>query len=520
MPKQKTSKKTSNKKHATRDFRKEFKVLLTTKPEGPVSDALVVFLKKGQKKISFAKKECDKAIETYIRASEFEGEFKEFKTIYGSDLFHAKRLILVGLGDEKKFDEIKAMQVGGVLTTELQKQKATRVLLVQPDLKHPGPPLVARSLLLGMHLASFTFLDYKSDEVRNKKLKELPPLSEVTFWAPNDKGGKIEAALHEAGTIAEGCNFTRRLVGGPSNDVTPTALAKAAQSIATTSKINVTVWDKDRIAKEGFGGLLAVNQGSEEPPKFIIIEYRGGAASQQPIVLIGKGITFDTGGISLKPADKMGDMISDMGGAAAVLGILKIISTLNFKTNVVGLIPTTDNMPSGKAYKPGDVIRMYSGKTVEIISTDAEGRMLLADALAYSGHFKPRALIDIATLTGACQLILGDEALGIFGNNRKLLDAIKTAAEKADEKVFELPSFEGYRPMIDSTSADIKNAAGRIAGASTAGFFLKEFVPKNTPWVHMDIAGICLSEKDRDYILKGPTGVPVRLIVQLISDMS
>jgi leucyl aminopeptidase len=263
--------------------------------------------------------------------------------------------------------------------------------------------------------------------------------------------------------------------------------------------------------------LLGVAKGSAEPARFIVLEYRGGAKEHPPVALVGKGLTFDSGGISIKPAEKMEEMKSDMAGGAAVMGAIMAAADLRLPVNIVGLIPATENLPGGRAYKPGDILKSLSGKTIEIISTDAEGRLILADALTYAERFKPVAIIDLATLTGACVIALGDLAIGMLGTDKELKNKLRDAAEKTGERVWELPLWEDYHELIKSDVADFKNTGGRPGGAITAAAFLSKFIGKS-PWVHLDIAGPAWLTKDRSYIPKGATGIGVRLLVQFLKD--
>ena len=294
--------------------------------------------------------------------------------------------------------------------------------------------------------------------------------------------------------------------------MTPSDLAKAAVSLKQKN-LSVKVLEKKDAERLGMGAYLSVAKGSKEPLKFIVLEYKG--SKGKPLALIGKSITFDSGGISLKPSDGMEKMKYDMAGGAAVLGVLKAASALKLPVNLIGILPATENLPGGSATKPGDIARSITGKTVEIINTDAEGRLILADAIGYAKRFKPKAIIDIATLTGACSVALGNEAIAMMGNDRKLLDKIKKSAENTYERVWEMPLFDEYKEYIKSDIADVKNTGGKNGSLVTAAYFLYEFAEK-TPWVHLDIAGTAWAEKDKPYIPKGASGISVRLIMDLI----
>lgn len=492
----------------------------TVSTDGLETEALVVCAKKGDRKLAGPRSEMA-PLESLIAASDFSGDHKEIKIVFGA-LKRGLKFVLAGLGDERHLSPIRVMQLAGAIVTELRRNRVRSATIVVPNLRRPSLEDFAEAFSLASHLANFSMLIYKSAEIRKKKLEEQPQLRrlDLCFTAATAAAmKKIETAISQGEGLADGCNLTRSLIAGPSNVVTPEFLAETAIALSKRPNIKTTVWNLSEIKKAGFGGLVAVNQGAEKEARFIIVEYSAGKKSERPIVLVGKGVTFDTGGISIKPSANMEDMIYDMGGSAAVLGVLRAISNLGVKKNVVGLIPTTENMPSGTAYKPGDILTMFNKKTVEVINTDAEGRLILADALAYSERFKPRALVDIATLTGACHAMLADEACGVFSNDPKLLKAVQTVADRVDERIFPLPSFEGYRALIDSTTADIKNTGGRYAGATTAAMFLREFVPDGTPWIHFDIAGSCCSSRDREYLAKGPTAVPVRIMVELVKTL-
>jgi leucyl aminopeptidase len=299
----------------------------------------------------------------------------------------------------------------------------------------------------------------------------------------------------------------------PGNQCTPTFLGKTAQELGARHGIKVTVLGKDEIIKEGMGALWSVAQGSAEEPRFIVLEYDG--APGAPVVLVGKGVTFDTGGISIKPAANMEDMKFDMSGAAAVLGTFEMLGRLRPKVRVVGLVPTTENMPSGTAVKPGDVVRSHFGKTIEIINTDAEGRLILCDALSYARRFSPAAVVDIATLTGAIVVALGNSTSGLMGTDEALIAELRAAGDRADERVWPLPLHEDYREIMKSDIADVKNAGGRGAGSITAGWFLREFV-EGYPWAHLDIAGTAYSDREDATRVKGPTGIGVRLFSEFV----
>jgi leucyl aminopeptidase len=308
------------------------------------------------------------------------------------------------------------------------------------------------------------------------------------------------------------------LVTLPGNLATPTILAERARKVATRAGIHFHTVQKDEAAELGMGAFLAVAQGSEEPALLVVMDYQPAAAEAAPVVLVGKGITFDSGGISIKPSEHMEMMKHDMAGAAAAIGTMQVVAALELPLRVIAIIPFTENLPSGKAYKPGDVIHTMSGLTVEVINTDAEGRMVLADAITYAARYQPQAMVDLATLTGACIVALGDDVAGLMGNHDGMLARVQAAAEKSGENVWPLPLWDSYFEMLKSDVADFKNVGNRKAGAITGGLFLKQFVPAGVPWAHLDIAGSAWAEKDRALVPKGATGMGVHLLVRMLLD--
>jgi leucyl aminopeptidase len=323
------------------------------------------------------------------------------------------------------------------------------------------------------------------------------------------------AAVQRGSAIGDGINLARQLAMLPGNICTPDHLANTARDIASRRGMNVTVLGRAEMKAEKMGSFLAVAQGTPQDPKLIALEHRKGPAGSKPVVLIGKGLCFDSGGISIKPAQGMEHMKFDMCGAAGVLGAMDTIGALGLPINVVGLIGSTTNMPSGEAMNPGDVVQSHLGKFIEIVNTDAEGRLVLADVLSYARRFDPAAVIDAATLTGACVVALGHSASGVFGNDQALIDEVLAAGRSSGDTGWQLPLFDDYKELILTDAADIKNTGGRAAGAISAAMFLKEFA-ETFPWVHLDIAGTAYSETDLGFIPKGPTGVPVSLFVDFV----
>ena len=363
----------------------------------------------------------------------------------------------------------------------------------------------------GLGQGAWFFDELKTPPTNDEK---KPPVTSVNVRGDQSELAELTAGQATGAAIAEGQALTRRLQFLPPNRCTPSFLAETAQELGQRLGITVTVLDRAALEKEGMGALLAVSQGSATEPRFMTLEYKGGGDAP-PVAIVGKGITFDTGGISIKPAASMEDMKYDMSGAAAVLGAMEAIGRIKPKVNVVGVVPSCDNMPSGTAVRPADVVKSHFGKNIEIVNTDAEGRLILADALSYVRRFKPAAVLDAATLTGAAIFVTGHQATPIMGNDDALIEEVKRAADKSGERVWPLPMFDEFRDQNKSDIADVKNSGGRPAGTITAGWFLREFV-EGYPWVHLDVAGTAYTESDSPPLPKGPAGVPMRLFVEWV----
>jgi leucyl aminopeptidase len=363
----------------------------------------------------------------------------------------------------------------------------------------------------GLSRGAWDFTDYRTQPPAKDRPK---PLVEGVVIASDARAAR--PALAAGVALGEGQRLARRLQQLPGNVCTPEYLARTARDIAKRHRLRVTVFGRRDLKRLKMESFLAVAAGTPQDPKLIVLEYRGGRRGDAPVALVGKGLCFDSGGISIKPAQGMEMMKYDMSGAAGVLGALEAIARLKLRINVVGLIGSTTNMPSGTSMNPGDVVTASNGKTIEILNTDAEGRLVLADVLAYSARFKPAAIIDAATLTGACVIALGSSATGVMTNDETLQAEVLAAAKRGGEPGWPLPMWDDYREMIKGDIADIKNIGGKGAGTITAALFLREFVPNGTPWVHLDIAGTAYSEADLTVIPKGPTGVPVRTFVEFV----
>jgi leucyl aminopeptidase len=352
---------------------------------------------------------------------------------------------------------------------------------------------------------------YRFDRLKSRKEDEARGLARLVLAAPERAGTTLQAAAAQGAAIGAGVALARDLGNLPSNLCTPTYLAEEAQRLGKRHKLNVTVLDRRQMEKLGMGALLAVTRGSAEPPRFIVLEYNGAPKKHKPVVLVGKGITFDTGGISLKPAGDMDEMKYDMSGAGSVLGTFEAVAGMKLPVNLVGLVPTCENMPSGTAVKPGDIVTSMSGQTIEILNTDAEGRLILCDALTYAERYDPAAVIDIATLTGACVIALGHVATGLFSNRDALAAELVAAGEAAWDRVWHMPLWDDYQEQLKSPFADMANIGGRPAGSVTAACFLSRYARKY-PWAHLDIAGTAW-KSGRD---KGSTGRPVALLTRFV----
>jgi leucyl aminopeptidase len=440
-------------------------------------------------------------------AGDFSGKRDEAAVLYPQG--PAGRIVLVGLG------KIEAAAPPDVRRAAAIVAKRARSLGAPSGAFHLAtegrgalPPRdVGQFSAEGLAQGAWIFTEMKKPPEDPK-----PVLERFTILAP-DATVEVEAGHRVGAAIGAGQTFTRGLQVLPGNLCTPTFLGKTAEELAQRYGFAVTVLDKAAIAREKMGALLSIAQGSAEEPRFIALEYKGSDA--KPMVLVGKGVTFDTGGISIKPAQNMEDMKFDMSGAAAVLGTFEMLGRLKPKVHVVGLIPSTENMPSGTAVKPGDVITSHFGKTIEMINTDAEGRLILCDALSYARRYQPSAVVDIATLTGAIVIALGHTASGVMGNDDALVEEVRAAGERAGERVWPLPMWDDYRDLMKSDIADVKNAGGRPAGSISAGWFLREFVD-GFAWAHLDVAGTAYTEREEPGRVKGPTGVGVRLFSELV----
>ncbi|PLX84893.1 MAG: leucyl aminopeptidase [Desulfuromonas sp.] len=448
------------------------------------------------------------------RAGEFAGKHRQTLMLHGGPALAAERVLLVGLGKEKGSGFEHLRQAAGTAGTFLQERKITglSVGLESFAVRGDSPERRAQAVTEGLLLGTYRF-----DRYRKEKAEELPPSLKQINLLTGDQAQARESrkGVENAQAICRGVALARDLVNEPGNVKAPEYLAQCARDLAREAGLGCTVLGPREVEEEGFGAMLGVAQGSVREPRLIVLEYRGGNGDASPIALVGKGVTFDAGGISLKPAEKMDEMKMDMAGAAAVLGTLLAASLLKLPVNLVGIVPAVENMPSGSAIRPGDILTSLSGRTIEVLNTDAEGRLILADALTYAKRFNPRVVIDLATLTGACIIALGHHATAVLGNHKGLVRQLVRAGGECGERLWELPLWDDYAAQLKSEVADVKNIGGRPAGTITAAAFLQKFASDFT-WAHLDIAGTAWEEKGRAYIPRGGTGVGVRLLLEYL----
>jgi len=448
-----------------------------------------------------------KAAAEVIASGELSGKNCETTLLHHPAGLKAKRLLVLGGGKAGKFTQFDLRRLAGTAVRALKSRGVRSFAFVVPQ-SSLSAELAAKAVVEGAFVGNFDPDTYKSD-------RKDQMIDQLTIVASGDQG-RLQAAVDEARIIGESQNFTRTLVNEPSNRMTPTILADHAKEMAQEVGLKCEVYGADKIKELKMGAFWSVAQGSDEPPALILLKYEPAGAPEKPVLgLVGKGITFDTGGISIKPADGMEKMKYDMAGGAAMIGAMRAIALLKPKVKVTAIVCATENMPSGKAQKPGDVQIAMSGKSIEIINTDAEGRLVLADGLYYARQLGCTHLVDAATLTGAVVVALGYVNAGIFANNDDLYDRFRKAEDQAGEKFWRMPLDDEYKEVIKSSIADIVNSGGRWGGAVTAAMFLKEFA-EDTPWLHLDIAGTAWTEDAKPWIAKGPSGIAVRSLVEFV----
>jgi leucyl aminopeptidase len=483
------------------------------------SDAIIVNLFEGAKAPGGATAAVDKAlggiISKMIKSGEIKGKQGEMTLIRTMGKIKPAKVLVAGLG---KKDDLNPNVIRSVVAEACRYLRRTQVKEIATIVHGAGDKGIdsekaAQAITEGAMLGLYTFRKHKSKKDENTQIERVVIVSSDNKSLPALKKGCEKGRILSEATI-----LARDLDNEPGNYMTPTDLANVAKKVAKDFGLECTVFEKKDIEKMGMGGLLGVASGSVQPPKLIVLKYQGDKRSKRTIGLVGKGLTFDSGGISIKPSEGMGDMKGDMAGGASVISAMRAIAELKPKVNVTVIVPATENMPSGSACKPGDVLKASNGKTIEVVNTDAEGRLILADALSYARKLGLSPVIDIATLTGACHVALGDHYSGGFTNNQKLIEKVIKAGEEAGERVWQMPMHDDYKESNKSDIADVKNSGGRYGGAITAAQFLHEFI-EDTPWVHIDIAGTSTTDKDKGAVVKGETGVIVRTLVNFVMEM-
>ncbi|MCD6358884.1 MAG: leucyl aminopeptidase [Dehalococcoidia bacterium] len=454
----------------------------------------------------------DNTITQLINDGEIKGKLNEVTLIHTMGKMPAARIAIIGLGKQQ---ELTLEKVRGATATGCQQLKKIKLEKIATVAHGAGVgqldnEKVGQSIAEGAILGLYHFNKYLAPDLESREIKELS----IVEW-DEEKIPSLERGCNRGKIIAEATNFARDMVNEPSNTMTPSRMAETASEMAKVYGLKCTILNKKQISQMGMGALLGVAQGSHQEPKLIVLNYEGDSTSKTALGLVGKGITFDSGGISIKPSKDMWEMKGDMAGAAAVISTMKAIADLKPKINVTALVPATENLPGGGALKPGDILKAMNNKTIEVDNTDAEGRLILADALCYARKLELSPIVDVATLTGACVIALGDKCCGILGNNQELIDKVRQASDDAGECIWQLPMIPEYGEQIKSDVADIKNVGGRAAGTITAAQFLEAFV-SGTPWAHIDIAGPSLYRETKTYRIKGATGIAVRTLTNLI----
>ena len=444
-----------------------------------------------------------------LSSGDFRGKSGEELVLYGPENTGLKRLLLIGLGQPDKFDSESVRRAAGRAVRVAERMRLGSLSISLDAFSNFDTASTAQAAAEGAVLAAWKFRELKTDKSTGT--------SDVTTLdiLGSDDAAEVSRAVETGAKIADAANFARALQSRPGNVATPFHLAEEAERMAAQVGLDITVFDERRMLDEGMHAILAVSRGSQEEARLIVMTHNGGEDREPPLVLVGKGLTFDAGGISLKPPKGMEDMKFDMSGGAAVIGAMKAIAELGIPANVVGIVPASENLPSGNALKPGDVIDTLAGKTVEVINTDAEGRLILADALCYGAQLHPAAMVDCATLTGAVVIALGHQAAAVLGNQQGLIDELISAGKSSGERCWPLPLWDDYREQLDSETADLSNVGGRPAGSITAAKFLSEFVG-DTPWAHLDIAGTAYGDGKLPYQRKGAYGFPTRMLIHWV----
>ena len=451
-----------------------------------------------------------------IKSGEIKGKLYELHVIHTLGKLPARLVVIAGAGKQEEFnlDKLRNVMAESVRALRKHNCKSAATLIQGGVAVGLAPADCAQAIIEGSLLGAYQYNRHMTKEEDWQDLELLLLVEQDSSKIKQLEGG-IEKGRIVAGAVA----LARDMVNEPANHMTPVHMAKIAGEVAAANGLKVTVLGREQMEKEKMGALLGVAQGTSQPPKFIVLSYRGDASQKETLGFVGKGLTFDSGGISLKPQEFMSDMKGDMAGGAAVIAAIGAVAQLKLKINVTAIVPATENLPGGRALKPGDVLKASNGKTIEVINTDAEGRLILADALSYAVRQGISPLIDLATLTGACHVALGDSYAGVFSNNQALADKVVKAGNECGENLWQLPLPDEYKESNKSDIADIKNSGGRYGGAITAALFLQEFVA-DTPWVHMDIAGPFMTDKVKGLLVKGATGFGVRTLIKFASNLS
>ncbi|MBE0501857.1 MAG: leucyl aminopeptidase [Desulfuromonadales bacterium] len=487
-------------------------VVKTTKPEKQKGGCLLLGVYAGRLRSATEKELSPEVAAVLKRAAgreNFTGKIGQLLELTTPDGCRADRLLLIGLGEEKRgTGEILRRAVGTALQRMHKVHESDLAVVFDSfTLRKLDTAQRAEALVEGALLGDYRFDRYQTEDKETRNSKPI----RVTLLTKTHDLQAVESGVSVAAAVCAGVVLARDLVNEPGNVKSPDYLANRAQQVCTEAGLECTILGRAELEKEQMGAMLGVAQGSSREPRLIVMQYHGGSAEQKPIALVGKGVVFDTGGISIKPSEGMEEMKMDMGGGAAVIGTMQAAARLKLPCNLVGVVPAVENMTSGTAIRPGDILTSQSGKTIEVVNTDAEGRLILADAISYVRRFEPIQVIDLATLTGACIIALGHHATAVLGNDEKLIASLIRAGEQSGERLWQLPLWEEYAEQIKSEVADVKNVGGRPAGTITAAAFIQKFAD-GLNWVHLDIAGTGWEEKGRPCYSFGGTGVGVRLL--------
>jgi leucyl aminopeptidase len=453
-------------------------------------------------------------ISRLINRGEIRGKYKEINTIHTLGKLPSEKVVVSGLGkkSELTIDKIRMATAEGCKALK-QSSATITISVITGNEANIGIESASQAITEGALLGAYTFKKHMTN------IEDSKDIQRVDIIVKDAERKDIESGIWKGRIMSEAVILARDMVNEPANVMNPTKMAEIAEELAHRYNLGSEILEREEMKNLGMGGLLGVSQGSQQPPKFIILRYKGTNRDEIDVALVGKGITFDSGGISIKPSENMGEMKGDMAGGASVIAAISAIAQFKPEINVAAIIPATENLPSGTAMRPGDIITIMNGKTVEIISTDAEGRLILADSLSYVRKMGAKRIIDIATLTGACHVALGDICTGAFSNNQELVNRVIEAGTQCGECMWQMPMNDEYREQNKSDVADLKNTGGRYGGAITAAWFLREFVD-TTPWVHLDIAGTFMIDKNRGYQGKGATGIPVRTLINLLLNLA